>query len=230
MHTTKGHERLYATLCTVLDSLRAEAPPTLPIYNPPKGNGDAVIQARSLALLHLFLKARFGLVQFADREHFITDGDRDGGIDAYYVNQKNKTIYVLQAKFRATASNFVSTAINPTDLLKMDVSRILKGEKRNESGIVYNDRIIGRLQKAIRGLTDAGSYTTQVVLLGNTRNFYTSQLKKLIEGYRVDQFPHDRIYRDLLFPVINGTYFTDPNLTIEINLANLKGDSRRTTR
>ena len=28
-----------------------------------------------------------------------------------------------------------------------------------------------------------------------------------------------------MFPIIHGTYFTDPHLTIEINLANLRGDT-----
>jgi hypothetical protein len=225
MSASAGNSRLYDILCRVLDALRAEAPSTAPIYNPPAGNADAIIQARSRALLHLFLKARFGLVRFEDREAFVTDGTADGGIDAYYIDQRNKRIYVLQSKFRATPANFVSTNMTALDLLKMDVSRILKGEKRDEKGTPYNDRIVKELQKAIQRLTDAGSYTTQVVLLGNTRTFSPFQLKKLIEGYAVDQFPHDRAYRDLLFPVINGTYFTDPRLTIEINLANLKGDT-----
>ena len=74
-------------------------------------------------------------------------------------------------------------------------------------------------------MPDTGSYTTQVVLLGNTKRLSASRLKRLVEGYTVDQFPHERTYKDLLFPVINGTYFTDPHLTIEIDLANLKGDS-----
>jgi hypothetical protein len=112
-----------------------------------------------------------------------------------------------------------------TDLLRMDVSRILKGETRDERNASYNDRIVKGFQKAVQKLPDAGSYTTHVVLLGNTKRISPLQLKKLIEGYAIDQFPHDRTYRDLLFPVINGTYFTDPQLTIEINLANLKGDS-----
>jgi hypothetical protein len=225
MSTKSGNERLYITLCTVLDALRAEAPPADARYHPPPGNADALIQAQSLALLHLFLKARFGLVRFADRETFVTDGPHDGGIDEYYIDQKNKNIYVLQSKFRATAENFASTTITPSDLLKMDVSRILKGEKRYENGAPYNDRITKGLQRAVQRLPDAGSYTTKVVLLGNTRKLSPSQLRKLVEGYNVDEFPHDRAYRDLLFPVINGTYFTDPNLTIEINLANLKGDT-----
>jgi hypothetical protein len=100
----------------------------------------------------------------------------------------------------------------------------MKAEKFHENGTPYSDKIRG-LQRAIRKLPDAGSYTTRVVVLGNTKNFTPAHLKKLVEGYLVDQFPHDRIYKELLFPVITGTYFTDPNLTIEINLANLKGDS-----
>ncbi len=89
----------------------------------------------------------------------------------------------------------------------------------------YNDRITKGLQRAIRRLIDPGSYTIQVVLLGNTKNLSPHQLHKLVEGYKVEQFPHERTYKELLFPVINGTYFTDPNLTIEINLANLKRDT-----
>src|ERR1039458_204638 len=224
MGTQNGNARLYSTLCRVLDSLRTEAPATNKVYHPPAGNQDAVIQARSRALLHLFLKARFGLLRFAEREALVTDGSDDGGIDAYYIDQKNKRTYILQSKFRATAGNFVSTNMTAGDLLKMDVSRILKGDKVNEKGEPYNVKITKGLQGAIRKLPDAGSYNTQVVLLGNTKNLSSQQIKRLVEGYNPDQFPHDRIYRELLFPVINGTYFTEPNLTIEINLGNLKGD------
>jgi AIPR protein len=225
MSSQKADSRLYDMLCKVLDALRQEAPSSDPIYNPPSGNHDAVIQARSRALLHLFLKARFGLIHFAERECLVTDGSGDGGIDAYYIDQRNKLIYVLQSKFRATAVNFSSTNMTPSDLLKMDVARILKGEKRDEKGAPYNEWITKRLQKAIQKLTDAGSYTTNVVLLGNTKTFSPLQLKRLVEGYKVDQYPHDRAYKDLLFPIINGTYFTHPHLTIEINLANLKGET-----
>ena len=225
LNPSVGNSRLFETLVRVLDSLRKEAPSALAIYHPPAGNGDAMIQARSRALLHLFLKARFGLVDFNTRELLVTDGKFDGGIDAYYIDQKAKLIYVLQSKFRATSTNFVSSNMSADDLLKMEVKRILSGEKRDEQGNDYNDRIRKGLQKAIQQLPDVANYTTRVVLLGNSKRFSTAQLKKLVEGYAVDQFPHDRIYKELLYPVINGTYFTDPNLTIEIRLENLKGDT-----
>ena len=55
-----GHKRRYETLCRVLDSICAEAPLSLTEYHPPSTNPDARIQARSRALLHLYLKAKFG--------------------------------------------------------------------------------------------------------------------------------------------------------------------------
>ena len=215
-----GQERLYKTLCNVLDSLRNEAPAKLTIYHPPQTSLDGVIQARSRALLHLYLKARFGLVSFADRETFVTDGPLDGGIDAFYIDKNTRRIHILQAKFRASAKNFSGTAMTASELLKMDVARILKGQQKDEQGNSYNAKITKGLQRAIQKLPDLARYDHKVVLLGNTKKFSASDLKKLVEGYEVDQFPHDRIFSDLLFPVVNGTYFSEPDLTIEINLAN----------
>lgn len=214
-----GQQRLYKTLCNVLDSIRNEAPQTLSIYHPSKENKDAVIQARSRALLHLYLKARFGLGLFTIRERFVTDGPFDGGIDAFYVDEKAKRIHILQSKFRADAHNFSHSAITAAELLKMDVARVIKGKKENENGINYNNQI-KNLQKVIQRIPDIARYDYKVVLLGNTKNFSAGNLKTLVEGFEVDQFPHERIYSELLFPVVNGTYFSEPDLTIEINLAN----------
>lgn len=225
MNTSLANQRLYNTLCNVLDSLCKEAPAEEVVYHAPTGNHQALIQARSRALLHLFLKARFGLLAFSQRDWFVTDGSHDGGIDAYYIDEKKKIIYILQSKFRASAENLTNVSMTPTDLLKMDVSRILKGEKYAESGDPYNDKITKRLQKSIKKIHDVGSYTIQVVFIGNIKNISAAQIGRLVEGYKVDQYSHDRIFKDLLFPVINGTYFTEPNLTIEINLANSKGQA-----
>jgi hypothetical protein len=223
MTTKSGDRRRYETLCNVLDALRMEAPSSDVIYHPPKSNADALIQARSRALLHLYLKARFGLLRYEEREKLVTDGSGDGGIDAYFIDRRTKRIHYLQSKFRATAGNFVATNMTATDILKMDVGRILKGEKRDVNGAAYNQKIVNGLQRAIKSISDIASYSQNVVLLGNTKNFSVSQLKKLIEGYPVEQFPHERAYRELLFPVVSGTYYSEPDLIIEINLTNVKG-------
>jgi AIPR protein len=225
MNKNQASERHYSTLCRVLDALRYEIPRSNREYHPVPATPDALIQARSRALLHLFLKARFGLISYRERLKCITDGPHDGGVDAFYVDEKSKKIFLLQSKFRASASNFIAHNMSADDVLKMDVKRILKGEKKDENGILYNDSIKGLLQRTVQKIPDVGSYTTQVILLGNSKTFTPLQLKKLVEGYAVDQYHHERIYSDLLFPVVNGTYYTEPNLKIEINLTNVRGES-----
>lgn len=212
-----GHNRRYSTLCRVLDSLCDEAPPSLTIYHPRAENREGRIQARSRALLHLYLKSKFGLVNFFDREKYITDGRYDGGIDAYFIDKRNKQIHILQAKFRASAENISSSDMSASDLLKIDVARILKhGEKRDEQGNRYNDRILRHLVKDFQSIPDIANYLIKVVLLGNNRTFTEKETRRLVDGYPVDQLPHDRLYSELMFPVVNGTYFSDPELKIEI--------------
>lgn len=220
-----GQKRLYATLCRVLDSLRLEAPPTASIYHPTANNQDALVQARSRALLHLYLKSRFGLTAFSEREAYVTDGGNDGGVDAFFIDKKNKLIHILQAKFRANSENFSTSEITANEILKMDVARILKGQKKNSEGLPYNSKITKNLQGSIQKIPDLASYEIKVVLLANAEKLSVSHLKKLIEGYEPDVFSHKRIYLELLFPVVNGTYFSEPNLSIEINLSNVIGQA-----
>lgn len=217
-----GQNRLYATLCKVLDALRKEAPPANTIYHPATGAKDGLVNARSRALLHLFLKARFGLTRFNDRERQVTDGTFDGGIDAYHIDDQHKRIYVLQSKFRATAGNFVSSNMSAGDLLKMDVANIVKrGRKTSEKGEIYNAQI-RKMQVAISKIPDIGSYEFEIILLGNAEHLSQSDLAKLVNGYSVTQYSHSRSYKELLFPVVNGSYFTSDKLMIEINLDNVK--------
>src|ERR1017187_5454073 len=97
-------------LVNSVDRIRAEAKGTkyAATYLPPAIEAELVNQARSRAFIHLYLKVSFGLIDFARREHLITDGAFDGGIDGYYINQEMKTIYLIQSKFRATERNFAS--------------------------------------------------------------------------------------------------------------------------
>jgi AIPR protein len=226
---TSTNDRLYATLCRVLDQILNESNDSKKVNTPHPAHAEHLIQARSRALLHLFLKAKFGQTDYNTREKLVTDGPQDGGIDAYFIDKSAKIIYILQSKFKATASNFSSQNMSSDDILKMQVSRVMRGEKEDELGFSYNEKIIKGMQKNIKSLPDVGSYTTQVILLGNSKKFTKSALDKLVEGYSVDQYHHERIYSELLFPVVNGTYFNDPNLRIEISLSNVShGNSHLT--
>ena len=63
----------YNDLVNIIDSLCNEAPTEYRRYHPAMGNDDSLMQARSRAFIHLFLKVKFGLTEFLDRETFITD-------------------------------------------------------------------------------------------------------------------------------------------------------------
>ena len=77
----------YNLLLNVLDNLREEAPPHYISYHPPIGEIDKLNKARSKAFIHLFLKAKFGLLNFNEREECITDETNDAGIDAYFIEK-----------------------------------------------------------------------------------------------------------------------------------------------
>lgn len=72
----------YSVLLSTLDILLREAPESFKIYHPRKGDLEKVNQAHSKAFVHLFLKVRFGVLDFKDRHALICDGTQDGGIDA----------------------------------------------------------------------------------------------------------------------------------------------------
>ncbi len=128
----------YATLLNILDQIRTEAPEANRRYRPPQSNPEEINNARSRAFIHLFLKVKFGILEFTEREKYITDDPQDGGIDGYYLDEGLKTIYFIQSKFRTTEINFAEKPIDLTELLQMDVNRIATGENTYESGIPYN--------------------------------------------------------------------------------------------
>ena len=49
----------YNDLVNIIDSLRNEAPAEYKRYRPETGDTDALMQARSRAFIHLFLKVKF---------------------------------------------------------------------------------------------------------------------------------------------------------------------------
>ncbi|NJN92252.1 MAG: hypothetical protein HC878_19060 [Leptolyngbyaceae cyanobacterium SL_5_14] len=114
----------YETLTKILDQLRKEAPSKIGRYYPATENAETLNQLRARTFIHLFLKVKFGLTDFQQRENFITDDTQDGGVDAYYINQENKRIYFIQSKFRTTEANFNSKEILLSELLQMDIDRI----------------------------------------------------------------------------------------------------------
>jgi hypothetical protein len=217
MHTASK----YHTLINILDQIRGEAAmtPYLALYLPDKSLGEAINQARARAFIHLYLKVSFGLLDFSEREALITDGRSDGGIDGYFIDKESRTIHFLQAKYRVNAGNFESKTITTTELLVMDISRILDGEPVDERGTDYNSGI-REMQRSISNIDDIGRYKYRVTILANVPDIPNSKLMQLTGGYRTDVVNYERAYRDLVFPVISGTYFRAKDLQIAIDLSN----------
>src|SRR4030042_2244067 len=93
----------YEMLVKILDRLCLDAPSSYKTYYPDGGDAEALTKARSLAFIHLLLKVKFGLTEFMERHQRITDGPQDGGLDAFYIDEERKRLFMIQAKFRASA-------------------------------------------------------------------------------------------------------------------------------
>lgn len=217
----------YSMLLNVLDRIREEAlKSTLEgRYLPTPSDLEKVNQARARAFIHLFLKVRFGLLGFDEREHYVSDGTQDGGIDGYFIYKDARKIFLLQSKFRTTEVNFKEKEIELDEILAMDVNRVLNGEETDEHGVGYNGKI-KQLIREVSSVEDIGRYKYQVVLLANLRKVTESKLAQLTGGYPVEIVNHEQCYHNLVYPVIAGTYFNATDLSISIDLSNKNAGSK----
>ena len=108
----------YEILTNILAGIISEAPEKYSkLYEKDTTKTEQYYNSLSRAFIHLFLKVRFDLTDFEEREHFITDGGNDGGIDGYYIDSGHKEIYLFQSKFRANENNFHDKEISMKELL-----------------------------------------------------------------------------------------------------------------
>lgn len=208
----------YETLVHILDKIIADRPENR--YNKIycTDNKDALQKSRSRAYIHLFLMAQYGMLDFENRESFITDGSFDGGVDAYYIDKQNKTINIIQSKFRNNKDNFESKPIEPDELLSMDIRRITSGETHDEAGNEYNGKIKG-FQRELDNIRNIGKYEYKVVILANVKQ-NKFKLDRLTGGFESTVFNFEETYNKLVFPVISGNYFNQEELEVNINLKN----------
>jgi hypothetical protein len=109
----------YVTLINILDWIRNNAPSEKEYKRFHSKIPDDMDFSRGQAFIHLFLLAKFGIESFDERAQLISDGPNDGGLDAFYISEAERTVYLIQSKFKNTASNFRGEAISAADLVKM---------------------------------------------------------------------------------------------------------------
>jgi hypothetical protein len=219
----------YETLVKVLDKMRDEVPADFKRYHPEEDKIEEINHARSRIFIHLFLKVKFGILDFLDREKFITDDPQDGGVDGYFIDDENKKIYFIQSKFRVNEKNFESKEILFSELLQMDIDQISSGNGIDEKGVPYNSKIKGMI-KQLQKIPDIGRWKYEVIIIANVSSaISSSQLKKLTGGFGGILFNHARVYKEMLFPVIQGTYYNPTELRIAINLSNTNSQNAKVT-
>lgn len=214
-----GSFNKYETLLGILDKISEEASENLSVYHPPKDNIEKVNQARARSYIHLFLKVKFGLIDFTEREALITDGTEDGGIDAYYIDSKSKKIYIIQSKFRTNEKNYREKEIEMREILNMDVSRVIGGNKSNATGRPYNGKVVGFINK-LSQIDCVAQYKYVIVIIANLKSLSEDRVLRLTDGTQCEIYDHERCYKELVFPVVTGTFYNAEKLAIEINLAN----------
>lgn len=216
----------YEVLVKILDQLRNEAPKENKRYYPIESEIDKLNQARSRAFIHLYLKVKFGLLNFGDRERIISDKAFDGGVDAYYIDHESKKVVCIQSKFRTNENNFTTKEIDLKELLNMDIDRISDGHDCDENGNKYNGKI-QQLLREVSSIPDIGRYKWEVVILANLTEQTPSKLKKLTGGFPVNVFDYNKSYKELVFPIITGTYYSPDELKILLNLSNKTSSGAR---
>lgn len=214
----------YSTLVKILDELRKEAPPEYKRYYPIETDVDGLNKARSRAYIHLFLKVKFGLITFNEREPYITDDPGDGGIDGYYIDTEYKKIFFIQSKFRANENNFENKNITLEDLLSMELDRITKGERSDTQGSKYNNKI-QKLIEEIQSIGDYSKYKETVILLANLKDKYRDKIKPLTL-FPTEIYDYEKCYNDLVFPVVSGTFFNPKELKIRISVNSKSAGNR----
>ncbi|MBK0379682.1 AIPR family protein [Mucilaginibacter segetis] len=206
----------YQTLITILDELRKEAPIQYKKYYPLESDNEKTNQARSQAFIHLFLKVKFGLLTFLERESYITDGTDDGGVDGYFIDKENEHIYFIQSKFRNSEENFENVNIELDEILKMELDRITKGETIGSNGREYNPKIQS-LIKSIDEISNKPKWKEIVIVLANVKDKHRDKINHLTQ-FPTEIFNFDKVYDDLIFPVVSGTFFRQSELKITINV------------
>lgn len=99
----------------------------------------------------------------------------------------------------------------------MDIQRIVEGEEEYESGNKYNGKIINFIKK-LQSVSDLPKYKYIIILLANVKNELRSKLNKIAGGYPVDIYNFERVYSELVFPLVSGAFFDIKELKITINV------------
>lgn len=212
----------YEMLVNAIDFLCELAPLNQSSYNMEDKSEEEINNIRSKGYIHLYLLIKFGIQNFEERHSFITDGPNDGGIDAYYIDNEGKTIYIIQSKYRTNEKNYENKEINPTEIVAMEIKSILQGKQQGYNGCPYNGRIKG-MQKKISELSNRSLYDVKIIILANL--YHLDKVKimdALFKEYKYEIFDYKRAYLELVFPYCISTYYQNSLIVIDRNVKGIE--------
>lgn len=211
-------EQKYKLLEKVLDKIITESPRHLA---PSLDNQEQIYQARGRALIHLYLRTSFGILEYENAERFITDGTHDGGLDAYYIDEENKRIYLIQSKYRTTKENFEDKAVDGYDLFKMELKRIVNGDEKSDvEGYRFNSKVIS-FQTKLKDIGNIGRYKFILVFIGNIPNNLAPDRLNQVTGqvcHEVEVINGDAVYMKLLLPFLQSDFYKQEEFVLKINV------------
>jgi hypothetical protein len=212
-HTIK-HNLLKKTL----DGIATSAPDQLTIYHPAENDQDAQIHKYSRAQIHLFLRVRFGILDFDDVENQITDGTGDGGLDAYHIDEDKKTIYLIQSKYKTTPEGYLNNDVDWREFFKMELDRIVRGEAGSITGNEYNGKV-KIFQQKVTSISDIGRWKYALVYLGNVPSAITKANLLSISGGvcgDAEVLHGNDFYNQVLIPYLKRDFYDKEDFSFEI--------------
>jgi len=201
-----------------LDGIAATAPDQLTIYYPSENDQDAQIHKYSRSQIHLFLRVRFGLLDFNITENQITDGTNDGGLDAYHIDEEKKIIYLIQSKYKTTPEGYLNNDVDWREFFKMELNRIVQGETISMSGDQYNGKVRG-LQQKIGNINDIARWNYVLIYLGNVPSAITKEKLLTVSGgvcRNVEILHGNDFYNQVLIPYLKRDFYDKESFSFEI--------------
>ncbi len=208
----------YNSLIRILDSVRKQAPDSNVFAAFRSKKLEDIQHSRGQAFIHLFLLVKFGLEAFEDRNQFICEGSQDGGLDAYYISETQKIVYLIQSKFKNSETSFATESISVSDLVRMELDRILQGQSNDSNGIVYNPKVL-EFQLNYSQASRKQVYTPKVIILANLKNYNDYQIRKLTNNLDYEVYDFERSYFELVKPICSGTSYDPEKIVIELDIA-----------
>lgn len=203
-----------------LDDIATYAPVGLQIYHPVEDNEDAQIHKYSRAQIHLFLRVRFGILDFNVVENQITEGTGDGGLDAYHIDEDKKVIYLIQSKYKTTSEGYLNNDVDWREFFKMEIDRIMGGETSSTSGNEYNGKIKA-FQDKIKKIPDIARWNYKLIYLGNVPSVITKENLLSISGnvcQNAEVLYGNDFYNKILIPYLKRDFYNKEDFSFEISI------------